>query len=221
MSSTKTAIVVLSDPKGGEEALGRVFNALAAAYDFKQKRQDVQVLFQGTGTRWAALLTKPDHPVHALYKAVEDTIAGVSTACHQYPADARGVVARVEGVPAVSEIRFEPAREVHGSGYRRDSNIAEIAGAVARRNVHAATERDGEVSVVSANAAPLVVGLQSGSRAPRVLVAEFDVAVDEVADAVKRINADYAKHSRAARKVAREVFEAESVLESVLDRAGI
>ena len=81
MSSTKTAIVVLSDPQGGEEALGRVFNALAAAYDFKQKRQDVQVLFQGTGTRWAALLTKPDHPVHALYKAVEDTIAGVSTAC--------------------------------------------------------------------------------------------------------------------------------------------
>jgi hypothetical protein len=45
--------------------------------------------------------------------------------------------------------------------------------------------------------------------------------VDEVADAVKRINADYAKHSRAAREVAREVFEAESVLESVLDRAGI
>lgn len=32
----KTAIVVLSDPKSNtEEALGRVFNALAAAYDFK------------------------------------------------------------------------------------------------------------------------------------------------------------------------------------------
>jgi hypothetical protein len=45
--------------------------------------------------------------------------------------------------------------------------------------------------------------------------------VDEVADAVKKINADYAKHSRAARDVAREVFEAHSVLESVLDRAGV
>src|SRR5689334_13823960 len=45
--------------------------------------------------------------------------------------------------------------------------------------------------------------------------------VDEVADAVKRIDADYAKHSRAARDVAREVFEAEKVLKSVLDRAGI
>ena len=45
--------------------------------------------------------------------------------------------------------------------------------------------------------------------------------VDEVADAVKRINAEYAKHSRAARDVAREVFEAETVLKSLLDRAGV
>jgi hypothetical protein len=45
--------------------------------------------------------------------------------------------------------------------------------------------------------------------------------LDEIADAVKRINTDYAKHSRVARDVAREVFEAETVLESVLDRAGI
>jgi len=45
--------------------------------------------------------------------------------------------------------------------------------------------------------------------------------LDEVADAVKRINADYKKHSRTARALAHEVFEAETVLESVLDRAGI
>jgi hypothetical protein len=36
----KAAIVVLADPKSGsEESLGRLFNALAAAYDFK--RQDI------------------------------------------------------------------------------------------------------------------------------------------------------------------------------------
>ena len=81
MSATKAAIVVLSDPKGGEEALGRVFNALAATYDFKQKQQDVQLIFQGTGTRWTGLLTNPDHPAHALYKAVEDKVAGVSAGC--------------------------------------------------------------------------------------------------------------------------------------------
>lgn len=81
MSSTRTAIVVLSDPRGGEEALGRVFNALAAAYDFKQKQQDVQLLFQGTGTRWPGLLTNPEHPAHGLYLAVEDKVAGVSAGC--------------------------------------------------------------------------------------------------------------------------------------------
>ena len=45
--------------------------------------------------------------------------------------------------------------------------------------------------------------------------------VSEIADAVKSINADYVQHSRAAREVAREVFEAETVLKSVLYRAGV
>jgi hypothetical protein len=41
----------------------------------------VSLLFQGTGTRWASLLTAPGHPAHALYKAVEDTVVGVSCGC--------------------------------------------------------------------------------------------------------------------------------------------
>ncbi len=78
----KTAIIVLSDPKtNSEEALGRLFNALAAAYDFKNNGDQVTLLFQGTGTRWAGEVVKPDHPAHALYQAVEDTVAGVSSAC--------------------------------------------------------------------------------------------------------------------------------------------
>jgi hypothetical protein len=77
----KTAIVVLADPAGGDEALGRLFNALAAAHDLHQRRHDVEILFQGAGTRWAAHLTRPDHPAHALYAAVADRVAGVSSAC--------------------------------------------------------------------------------------------------------------------------------------------
>ena len=78
----KTAIVILSDPDtGGEEALGRTFNALAAAWDMKQHQQDVEILFQGAGTRWANHLTKPDHALHTLYAAVEDKVAGVSSGC--------------------------------------------------------------------------------------------------------------------------------------------
>src|SRR5262249_21355051 len=46
-------------------------------------------------------------------------------------------------------------------------------------------------------------------------------SLDEIAEAVKSINSDHARHSRAARAIAREVFDAETVLKSVLDRAGI
>jgi hypothetical protein len=42
-----------------------------------------------------------------------------------------------------------------------------------------------------------------------------------VRDAVRKIKRDYARHSRAARALARELFEATKVLGSLLDRAGI
>jgi len=77
----KAAIIVLSDPKGGEESLGRVFNALAAAYDYRVKGDEVSVLFQGAGSRWVAELTKTDHPAHGLFDAVKDSLAGVSCGC--------------------------------------------------------------------------------------------------------------------------------------------
>ncbi len=78
----KAAVVVLSDPKSGsEESLGRLFNALATTYDFKQRGDDVTLLFQGTGTRWAGEIVKEDHPAHQLYRAVEDKVAGVSCGC--------------------------------------------------------------------------------------------------------------------------------------------
>ncbi|GMQ88447.1 MAG: hypothetical protein BMS9Abin08_1693 [Gammaproteobacteria bacterium] len=78
----KAAIIILSDPKdGSEEALGRVFNALAAAYDFKQQGDEVTVLFQGAGTRWIGELSKSNHPVHELFNVVKDTVAGVSCGC--------------------------------------------------------------------------------------------------------------------------------------------
>jgi hypothetical protein len=78
----KAAIVVLADPKSGsEEALGRLFNALAAAYDFKQQNVPVTLLFQGAGTRWAAELANREHPAYQLFAAVKSTVAGVSCGC--------------------------------------------------------------------------------------------------------------------------------------------
>jgi hypothetical protein len=46
-------------------------------------------------------------------------------------------------------------------------------------------------------------------------------SLGEIPEAVKSINADYARHSLAAREIARQFFEAEKVLGSLLERAGI
>ena len=59
----KAAIIILSDPKnGGEDALGRMFNGLAAAYDFKQRDIPVSIYFQGAGTRWPGVVGQPSPP---------------------------------------------------------------------------------------------------------------------------------------------------------------
>jgi hypothetical protein len=81
-NTPKAAIVILSDPKGGgEEALGRLFNGLAAAWDVAHRGGEVTILFQGAGTRWAGELTRPDHPAHDLYRELQDRVAGVSCGC--------------------------------------------------------------------------------------------------------------------------------------------
>jgi hypothetical protein len=45
--------------------------------------------------------------------------------------------------------------------------------------------------------------------------------MDEIVEAVAAIRLDYERHSRAALAIAREIFEAEKVLESLLERAGV
>jgi hypothetical protein len=91
---SKAAVIVLSDPKAGsEESLGRLFNALAAVYDFKQRGADVQLLFQGAGTRWAGELVNAEHPAHELFQSVKDKVAGVSCGCADVFGAQEGVAA--------------------------------------------------------------------------------------------------------------------------------
>jgi hypothetical protein len=97
----KASLVVLSDPDGGEEALGRVFNALAAAKDLAERGDDVTVVFQGTGTRWPALLAAVDHPLHGLYSAVAPQVAGASQACAAFFGATAGATSA--GVALVAE----------------------------------------------------------------------------------------------------------------------
>ena len=98
----KTAIIVLSDPKhGSEEALGRVFNALALASECKQKGDEVAVVFNGAGTRWPAELTKISHPANGLYNAVRDVVEGASCGCAEVFGATDGV--KSCGVPIMKD----------------------------------------------------------------------------------------------------------------------
>lgn len=110
----KTAIIVLSDPKNGsEESLGRVFNALATAYDFKSAGKDVSILFQGAGTRWPEVLQTQDHPAHELFEAVADKIEGISCGCADtFGANTSGYdlikdnpVPKTTGLPSLSKLQ--------------------------------------------------------------------------------------------------------------------
>lgn len=77
----KTAIIIISDPTAGEEALARVFNALAVAAEGKHAGDEVEISFIGTGTRWPAELSKVSSPVNGLYNEVRDLVVGASCAC--------------------------------------------------------------------------------------------------------------------------------------------
>ncbi len=77
----KIAVVLMSDPHAGEEATGRMFNALFLVEELKGRSVEVKLLFQATGTRWIKELVNPVHPAHALYRRVEDKLGGVSLGC--------------------------------------------------------------------------------------------------------------------------------------------
>lgn len=78
----KTAIVIMSDPKtAAEEALGRLLNALAFAYESRAANDEVEIVFKGAGTRWPGELAKLDHPAHERYQSVRESVKGASLGC--------------------------------------------------------------------------------------------------------------------------------------------
>ena len=110
----KLAIIITSDPKNGDEALGRAFNALALAAEGQAKGDEVNVVFVGAGTRWPAEFTKLSHPANQLYNAVRPSIVGASCSCSAVFDAAKEVAAcglpeikdnALPGTPGLASIR--------------------------------------------------------------------------------------------------------------------
>src|SRR5271155_5084156 len=95
------------------------------------------------------------------------------------------IVPRVQGEPASVQEHFVPGTEIHGSRIDGYADVAEVTGAITRRNVHAAREGDCEMGEVPADAATFLVSLRGGAIASRVMVAELDSVVSVVADRLR------------------------------------
>lgn len=118
----KLAIIILSDPKSGEEALGRAFNALATAHEALQAGDEVEIVFNGAGTRWPEELSKLSHPANGLYNLVREAVKGASCACASVFGASKGVEAcglplikdkALPGTPGLSNIRHYVAEGWH------------------------------------------------------------------------------------------------------------
>lgn len=77
---SKIAIVVLADNETYGD-LGRILNALEAVKEFQAAGDDVQMIFDGAGTKWIGTLSDAKHNFHGLYRAVESKITGVCAFC--------------------------------------------------------------------------------------------------------------------------------------------
>lgn len=119
----------------------------------------------------------------------ERDIRRVSASGDQDAPDAGRIVASIEGVPSVAEIGLEPGRKVHGRIGWRPADIAEIASAVTRRDIHATAERDGEMGKVATHALAILKNLKSGLRWARKAVAELNVLMHEIADGLDALPA--------------------------------
>lgn len=91
---SKAALIVFADTESAE-GLGRVVNALTTAKEFREAGDEVQVVFDGAGTKWVAELSNSEHEYHELLADTRDLVAGACAYCSK----AFGVLDEVEQSP--------------------------------------------------------------------------------------------------------------------------
>lgn len=102
----KISIVVLADTETHGDT-GRVANAITTARESKEAGDEVEIIFDGAGTRWIPELENEDHKMHSSFEAVRDTVTGACEFC----AGAFGVkeAVRSAGVPLLDEYHEHPS----------------------------------------------------------------------------------------------------------------
>ncbi|MES3516253.1 MAG: DsrE family protein [Natronomonas sp.] len=102
----KAAVVILADTESHAD-FGRLANGLETAKEFAETEGDeVELIFDGAGTKWIPKLEDPDSDYHELYQAVRE-----STSACDYCANAFGVEEAVSdaGVSLVGDFEGHPS----------------------------------------------------------------------------------------------------------------
>jgi hypothetical protein len=76
----KVAVLVLAEAET-HESLGRLVNAFMTAKELQDHDDEVQLVFDGGGTKGLAEIANPDHDAHKLYTDVSDKVAGACSYC--------------------------------------------------------------------------------------------------------------------------------------------
>jgi hypothetical protein len=110
----KLAVMLLADTDTPEDA-GRMANALTTAKEAKDAGDDIRVVLDGAGTKWAAELSAEGHKYHRLFADLRE-----HTGACVYCARAYGVFDQLDaaGIARLDEYRDHPSvRQLVVDGY--------------------------------------------------------------------------------------------------------
>lgn len=111
----KAAIVVLAGTDS-EADFGRVVNALETARDFLETDGDeVQLVFDGAGTRWIPELADPDHDYNQLFEQLRDRVSVCGFCASAF--DVEDAVGRVRVARVTSHDSHPEVRDLVHDGF--------------------------------------------------------------------------------------------------------
>jgi len=105
----KVALILHAEP-GTHDAMGRAFHALLYTQELHEKNHEVQLLFDGGGTRWIDEFLKEDNPLAPLYRSLKSAgvIGGVCDYCITAFDGDKEVVKR-EGLTLIGDYQGHPS----------------------------------------------------------------------------------------------------------------
>lgn len=112
---SKIAVVVLADTESHADH-GRFTNAIELAKEAKEEGDQVQVIFDGAGTRWIPMVTQGNGPMQKMFASVKEVVTGACAFC----AAAFEVKEAIEktDVPLLAEYEGHPSlRRLIADGY--------------------------------------------------------------------------------------------------------